>query len=107
MKLLRIAAPVLSLVLLAASGPLVAQYGPGPRAWDAPPAGYRDIQQQGYRDGIEGARKDVENHRRPDVNNRDEYRKPNVPGPVRAQYRAAFRQGYNAGMRHLMRGGRR
>ena len=42
--------------------------GPGPGGWDQPPGSYRnDIMRQGYHDGIEGARKDVENHRRPNV----------------------------------------
>ena len=36
----------------------------------------QEIQRQGFRDGIEGARKDSDNHRRPNVNNRDEYRHP-------------------------------
>src|SRR3979411_1851838 len=49
------------------------------RDWNMPPQEFRDIQRQGYHDGIEGARKDYDNHRRPDVNNRDEYRPPHVP----------------------------
>jgi ribosome modulation factor len=53
-----------------------------------------DIQRRGFQDGMEGARKDLDNHRRPDVNNRDEYRHPNVPRQVRDRYRDAFRRGY-------------
>lgn len=33
--------------------------------WDAPPAEFREAQRQGFHDGIEGARKDFENHRPP------------------------------------------
>jgi hypothetical protein len=51
---------------------------------------------------MEGARKDVDNHRRPDVNNRDEYRHPDVPYELRRQYREAFRRGYDVAMSHLM-----
>lgn len=72
------------------------------RDWDAPPQEFRDIQRQGYHDGIEGARKDYDNHRRPDVNNRDEYRHPHVEPSARADYREGFRRGYEVAMDHLM-----
>ena len=42
--------------------------------WDQAPPEFRAAQQRGFHDGIEGARKDFENHRQPNVNNRDEYR---------------------------------
>jgi hypothetical protein len=74
------------------------------RDWDAPPQEFRDIQRQGFHDGIEAARKDYDNHRRPDVNNRDEYRHPHVPESARSDYREGFRRGYEAGMNHLMNG---
>jgi hypothetical protein len=70
--------------------------------WDAPPQEFREVQRQGFHDGVEGARKDVDNHRRPDVNNRDEYRHPQVPFGAREDYRAAFRRGYETAMAHLM-----
>jgi hypothetical protein len=57
---------------------------------------------RGFHDGIEGARKDYENHRPPNVNNRDEYRHPNLSRPLWRDYRAGFRRGYQAGVRHLM-----
>lgn len=82
-------------------------YRQGPGGWDAPPPGFRDAQRRGFQDGIEGARKDFGNHRRPDVNNRDEFRHPRVPGPMRADYREGFRRGYDVAMRHLMEGGSR
>ena len=82
--------------------------GPGPGGWDQPPGGYRnDVMRQGFHDGIEGARKDFENHRRPNVNNRDEYRHPNVGGPARHDYRVGFRDGYQAGVAHNSGGGPR
>jgi hypothetical protein len=73
--------------------------------WDAPPQEFREIQRQGFHDGIEGARKDVDNHRRPDVNNRDEYRQPPLPPGAWEEYREGFRRGYELAMSHLMNGG--
>jgi hypothetical protein len=81
---------------------------PGQDPWAVPPRDYSDnIRRQGFHDGIEGARKDFQNHRRPNVNNRDEYRHPNMPGPARHAYREAFRRGYDVGVQHIMNGGPR
>jgi len=77
------------------------------RDWNTPPQEFRDIQRQGYHDGIEGARKDYDNHRRPDVNNRDEYRHPHVPDSAKADYREGFRRGYDTAMDHMMNVGPR
>ena len=89
----RLAVPLLALTLTA-SGlaiarpyPVLAQPNSQDRSWDAPPQEFKDIQRQGYHDGIEGARKDYDNHRRPDVNNRDEYRHPHVSDSAKADYR--------------------
>ena len=80
-------------------------YGqPGPGGWDAPPNDFRqDVQRQGWRDGLDGARKDAENRRRPNVMNRDEYR--NYRGPARRAYLSAFQRGYNAFWSHQGPGG--
>jgi hypothetical protein len=65
------------------------EYSYAQNGWDTPPREFREIQQQGYHDGIEGARKDFDNHRRPDVNNREEYRHPmSKPVPVKTIVRA-------------------
>jgi Spy/CpxP family protein refolding chaperone len=77
------------------------------RDWNMPPQEFKDIQRQRYHDGIEGARKDYDNHRRPDVNNRDEYRHPHVPESARADYREGFRRGYETAWDHLMNNSRR
>lgn len=77
------------------------QYHDNHDAWDSAPGDYRDVQREGFHDGIEGARKDFENHRRPDVENRDEYRHPHVSGPEREEYRQGFREGYQRGVEHL------
>ena len=81
-------------------------YGQGPGGWDAPPQELHEYARQGFHDGIEGARRDAENHRRPNVNNRDEFRHPNVPGQFRRDYRDGFRRGYNVAMQHMINGQR-
>ena len=72
--------------------------------WDAPPNEFRDFARRGFRDGMEGARRDLENHRRPNPNNRDEYRHPSVPREVRRDYRMGFTRGYNMAMQHAFNG---
>lgn len=75
--------------------------------WDMAPREFNDLQRRGFHDGIEGARKDFDNHRRPDVNNRDEFRHPNLPRGDRHVYREAFRRGYQVGVQHFYNGDRR
>lgn len=115
MNLKRFAVPALALLLGASGlvavkahalhpGAPVPGYGQDRGNWDAPPGEFNEIQRRGFHDGIEGARRDADNHRRPDVNNRDEYRHPNVPRQMRNNYRDAFRRGYQQAMSHL-RGG--
>jgi hypothetical protein len=83
----------------ASAAPLPAAYGQEP--WEVPPGEFNDIQRRGYHDGVEGARKDYGNHRRPDVDNRDEYRNPDLPPDLREPYRFAFRRGYEMAASHL------
>lgn len=82
------------------------QYGYGQNRgdWDAPPRGLSEIQRRGYHDGIQGARRDFGNHRQPNPNNRDEYRRPDLPRDQWAAYRYGFRMGYQRGMNYLMGG---
>ena len=108
--------PTLALALFTSSYAAPAQYGPpqgpppgrygeGSGGWDAPPPEFREAQQRGFHDGVEGARRDVENRRRPNVNNRDEFRHPNVPRDLRRDYKDGFRRGYNVAMQHMLSGG--
>jgi ribosome modulation factor len=93
-----------ALVVGMAAGPsvVVGQYGPPGPMWNAPPPGFRDVERRGFQDGITGAQRDFQNHRRPNVNNRDEFRNPSfIPPQDRRAYRAAFRRGYDAGVRHF------
>jgi hypothetical protein len=82
------------------------QYGYGGNRgdWDTPPQGLSDAQRRGFRDGIEGARKDFGNHRNPNPENRDEYRHPGVPRGQWEAYRYGFRMGYQRGMNYLAGG---
>ena len=73
----------------------------GPGGWDAPPREFRDIQRQGFHDGIDGARKDFDHHRAPNVEGRSEYRHPHVSPSARDDYREGFRRGYEAATNHL------
>jgi len=99
----RTIAALLSLRLFA--GIASAQYGPPPpppQAWEAPPSQFIAAQQRGYHDGIEGARKDFDNHRPPNVNNRDEFRNPHfIAPPDRHDYRIGFREGYRVAVQHI------
>ncbi len=70
--------------------------------WDAPPQEFRDAERRGFHDGIEGARRDVDNRRQPNVNNREEYRHPRVDRSMRREYREGFRRGYDTAVRHMM-----
>jgi hypothetical protein len=70
--------------------------------WETPPAEFREVERQGYHDGIEGARRDFDNHRQPDVNNREEYRHPHVEASAREDYREGYRRGYEKAADHLM-----
>ncbi len=83
------------------TGAAAQSYGQNRGGWDTPPQELQDIQRRGFRDGIIGAQKDFDNHRRPDPNNRDEYRHPSLPPEQREAYRDGFRRGYERGVAHL------
>ncbi len=84
-----------------AAAPQTTAYVQDSGGWDAPPAEFRQIQRQGFHDGIEGARKDFDHHRAPNVNGREEYRHPHVDPSARDDYRDGFRRGYDVAMQHL------
>lgn len=117
MKLTRlVVTPLFALVLMGTpgitqgyrpQGPLPQQWPAYGKGWAVAPQGYRDIQRQGFRDGIDGAQKDVQNRRRPNVNNRDEYRNPAVQPSLRQDYRVGFKRGYTVAMQHMASGGTR
>lgn len=102
---------VVAMALLMGSGMGIAQYQQGPPpppqgygqgGWDQAPPEFRAAQQRGFRDGVQGARKDFDNHRPPNVNNRDEYRNPKfIAPPDRRDYRMGFRRGYEVAVQHI------
>lgn len=105
-----LAAATLSFVIACGTGVMVAQYygppgGPqsyGDRDWDRVPPEFRAAEQRGFRDGIDGAKKDFKNHRPPNVMNRDEYRNPHFIAPAdRRDYLIGFRRGYEVAVRHI------
>jgi hypothetical protein len=115
MKVLnQLASATLVVLFSGVTASMHAQYpppqGPPPGAyqgqggWDGPPNEFNDAQRRGFHDGIEGARKDFDNHRPPNVNNRDEFRHPSVPASLRHDYRMGFRRGYNVAVQHMMGG---
>lgn len=115
MTLNRFAVPAFALFLGAAclgtasasgvpQGPPPPGYGQDHGGWDAPPQELQELQRRGFHDGIEAARDDIQNQRRPDVNHRNEFRRPPVHPEDREAYRDGFRRGYEAGIAHLMHG---
>ncbi len=100
----RMVVPALALMLGAArllvssaSAASLAQpvaYGQDRDDWHVPPGEFDEMQRRGFHDGQEGAQRDFGNNRRPDVNNREEYRRPNVPYELQRNYREGFRRGY-------------
>jgi hypothetical protein len=76
----------------------------GSRGWDAPPGELREVQRQGFIDGVQGAERDFANHRIWNVNNRDEFRHPHVPANVRGDYRYGFKKGYYLTAQHYQGG---
>lgn len=92
-------------VLLFSAGAASAQryyyYGAQPA-----PYGYSGaeeaMEQRGFYDGVKGADRDFQNRRRPDVNNRDEYRDPDgMPRWAQHEYREGFRRGYYERVRQI------
>jgi hypothetical protein len=86
---------------LRASGTVVPNGFVQSHDWDAPPEEMDEVARHGFHDGIEGARKDYEQKRRPDVNNRDEFKHPHVPERDREAYRRGFERGYQVGVDHI------
>jgi hypothetical protein len=106
MRSTRLLNSMLAVALLASGGSLFAQqhYGPTPYADRGVE---RNLEQRGYQDGMFGADRDFQNHRRPDVNNRDEYRNGGrLPVWAQNEYREGFRRGYYQRVRQIYGGGR-
>lgn len=83
------------------SAPLASGFAQDRGGWDRPDDAWNDVQRRGFHEGIEAARSDFANHRRPDADSHDDYRHPHVPGPMRQAYRDSFLRGYNVAVSHL------
>jgi hypothetical protein len=64
-----------------------------------PPLEFNEIARQGFHDGFEAARRDVERNVPPGVEKHPRFRNPPVPPPAWEDYRHGFREGYQAFLR--------
>jgi hypothetical protein len=71
------------------------------RPWDQPPDEFRDVQKQGFHDGIDAAHHDIDNHRQRDAEHHERFRHPSVDHDQVRDYRDAFRRGYDTAWRHF------
>ena len=71
------------------------------RPWDQPPDEYRDVQRQGFHDGIEAARRDWDRHSHKDADDHEHFRHPPVDQQFAHDYREAFKHGYSEAMHHM------
>jgi hypothetical protein len=100
-----LASATLAIAMLTGTGSALAQ-----RYYDPPPVqrfggAEQALEQRGFQDGVIGAERDFQNHRRPDVNNRDEYRAPRFNSDwAQHEYREGFRRGYYHRVREIYRG---
>jgi len=83
------------------AAPLQAGYGQDRGGWDTPPSEFREIERQGFRDGIGSAHRDFDKQRRPDVDRHDEFRNPPVTRDQWEPYRRGFKRGYELAVSHL------
>jgi hypothetical protein len=67
----------------------------------APPPAYSEAAQQGYRDGVAAAQRDIRGGLSQDADRHPRFRNPPVPPPLAEDYRNGFREGYRA----VFRGG--
>jgi hypothetical protein len=71
------------------------------RDWDRTPDGYRDVQRQGFHEGMEAARRDYMEHRHADADDHDVYKHPPVDERDRRIFRDGFKEGYRRAMDHM------
>jgi hypothetical protein len=69
---------------------------PQPVVVYAPPPAYSEAAQQGYRDGVAAAQRDIHNGLGPDASRHPRFRNPPVPPPLQEDFRHGFREGYQA-----------
>ena len=92
-KLFAVATLLLPFAIAGCSHPQPAPYYP-------PPPAYSPAAEQGHHDGVEAAQRDVSRGAPPDPGRHERFRNPPVPPPLAADYRHAFRAGYDDVYRH-------
>jgi hypothetical protein len=95
--------------LALAAAPAMTLYGqdgppppPPPGAWQPqePPGSWSQIWHQGFHEGVEAARHDIQSGRPADPDHHESFRHPNVPPDQRHDFREGFRRGYQAFLEH-------
>lgn len=71
--------------------------------WMQPPPEFREMQRQGFHEGVQAAVKDFDKHRDPDLERHKEYVRPKVDRSYVPDYRDGYRRGYNDAMKHLLK----
>jgi len=98
-------APAFVVALLGSTKSAKAQeyYGPQQYYYEQHEA-ERAWERKGFYDGVRGADRDFRHGRRPDVNNRHEYRDPDLPRWEQHEYREGYRRGYYERVKQLYYG---
>ena len=68
--------------------------------WQQPPPDYNDVRRQGFHDGIDAARHDIDRGLPPDPHRHERFRHPPVGHHQRDDYRRGFDRGYHAAYEH-------
>lgn len=74
------------------------------RPWDQPPGEFRDVQRQGFHDGIDAAHHDIDEHRHRDADHHERFKNPPVDRhdhDLVRDYRDGFRRGYDTAWQHF------
>jgi len=112
MKMKVFAIPALTIALATAAGWMSTKANAAPlaqpaaglyqdRPWDEPPGEFREVQKQGFHEGVEAARHDFERHNHKDADDHDAYRHPHVERSLRDDYREGFKRGYEMAKQHM------
>jgi hypothetical protein len=71
--------------------------------WMQPPPEFKEMQREGFHEGVQAAIKDFDKHRDPDLERHKEYVRPKVDRSYVPDYRDGYRRGYNDAMKHLIK----
>ena len=95
-KMIVLAALLLPLALAGCAHHTTVVYAAPP----PPPAEFSPAAQQGYNEGVDAARRDINHGLPPDINRHPRFRRPPVPPPAMEDYRRGFRAGYDQSFRN-------